>query len=131
MPEMCRLLLPLPRLRTIRCFDPREKARKAPAEPVKANGVTVEYELPKKALEALSEGDRSKAIDQVQMERNISREEAREMVAAFILSQPSLQATMRLKESRAETQWGLMRWLILFQAIAVAIGYFLFFRDQW
>jgi hypothetical protein len=42
MPEMCRLLLPLPRLRTIRCFDPREKARKAPAEPVKANGVTVE-----------------------------------------------------------------------------------------
>jgi hypothetical protein len=91
----------------------------------------VEYELPKKALEALSEGDRSKAIDQVQMERNISREEAREMVAAFILSQPSLQATMRLKESRAETQWGLMRWLILFQAIAVAIGYFLFFRDQW
>jgi len=91
----------------------------------------VEYELPKKALEALSEGDRSKAIEQVQMERNISREEAREMVAAFILSQPSLQATMRLKESRAETQWGLMRWLILFQAIAVAIGYFLFFRDQW
>jgi hypothetical protein len=91
----------------------------------------VEYELPKKALEALSEGDRSKAIDQVQMERNIRREEAREMVAAFILSQPSLQATMRLKESRAETQWGLMRWLILFQAIAVAIGYFLFFRDQW
>lgn len=91
----------------------------------------MEYELPKKALEALSEGDRSKAIEQVQMERNISREEAREMVAAFILSQPSLQATMRLKESRAETQWGLMRWLILFQAIAVAIGYFLFFRDQW
>ena len=91
----------------------------------------MEYELPKKALEALSQGDRSKAIEQVQMERNISREEAREMVAAFILSQPSLQATMRLKESRAETQWGLMRWLILFQAIAVAIGYFLFFRDQW
>ena len=91
----------------------------------------VEYDLPKKALEALSEGDRSKAIEQVQLERNMSREEAREVVAAFILSQPSLQASMRLKESRAETQWGLMRWLILFQAIAVAVGYFLFFRDQW
>jgi len=154
MPGMCRLLFPLPRLRTIRCFDPR----KGPQDDRRAGegkwshrgnqedgqrsflidstghhdgGITVEYELPKKALEALSEGDRSKAIDQVQMERNISREEAREMVAAFILSQPSLQATMRLKESRAETQWGLMRWLILFQAIAVAIGYFLFFRDQW
>lgn len=91
----------------------------------------VEYDLPKKALEALSEGDRNKAIEQVQLERNMSREEAREVVAAFILSQPSLQASMRLKESRAETQWGLMRWLILFQAIAVAVGYFLFFRDQW
>jgi len=91
----------------------------------------VDYDLPKKALEALSQGDRIKAIEQVQLERNMSREDARELVAAFILSQPSLQATMRLKESRAETKWGLMRWLILFQAIAVAIGYFFLFRDQW
>ena len=87
--------------------------------------------FPPKALEALSEGDRGKAIEEVQLERHMSREDAREVVAAFILSQPSLQATMRLKESRAEMKWGLMRWLILFQAIAVAIGYFLFFRDQW
>ena len=91
----------------------------------------MEYNLPPKALEALSQGDRSKAIEQVQLERHMSREEAREVVAAFILSQPSLQATMRLNEARAETKWGLMRWLILLQAIAVAIGYFLFFRDQW
>ncbi|MDF0675966.1 MAG: hypothetical protein P0120_16785 [Nitrospira sp.] len=91
----------------------------------------MEYDLPMKALEALSQGDRSKAIEQVQLERNMSREEAREMVASFILSQPSLQAKMRLEESRARTQWGLMRWLILFQAIAVAVGYFLLFRDQW
>ena len=94
-------------------------------------GTPVEYDLPKKALEALAEGDRSKAIDQIQQERNMSREDARELVAAFILSQPSLQAKMRMEENRAGTQWGLMRWLILFQAIAVAIGYFLFFRDQW
>ncbi|HEY5931908.1 MAG TPA: hypothetical protein VIT63_03280 [Nitrospira sp.] len=91
----------------------------------------MQYDLPPKALEALSEGDRSKAIEQVQLERNLSREDARELVAAFIFSEPSLQATMRLKEARAETKWGLLRWLILFQAIAVAIGYFLFFRDQW
>jgi hypothetical protein len=89
----------------------------------------VEYDLPKKALEALSQGDRSEAIEQVRLERNISREEAREVVASFILSQPSLHR--RMKDSQSETQWGLMRWLILFQAIAVAIGYFLFFRDQW
>ncbi len=91
----------------------------------------MEYNLPPKALEALSQGDRSKAIEQVQLERHMSREEAREVVAAFILSQPSLQATMRLNEALAETKWGLMRWLILLQAIAVAIGYFLFFRDSW
>ncbi len=91
----------------------------------------VDYDLPMKALEALSQGERTKAIELVQLERNMSREEAREVVAAFILSQPSLQARMRLEESRARTQWGLMRWLILFQAIAVAIGYFFLFRDQW
>jgi len=91
----------------------------------------VEFDLPMKALEALSQGDRNKAIEEVQREKNLSREDAREMVAAFILSQPSLQAKMRMQENRAGTQWGLMRWLILFQAIAVAIGYFLFFRDQW
>ncbi len=91
----------------------------------------MEYDLPKNALESLSQGDRSKAIEQVQLERNMSREDARELVASFILSQPSLQEKMRRKESRAETSWGWMRWLILLQAIAVAIGYFLFFRDQW
>lgn len=91
----------------------------------------MQYDLPPKALEALSQGERNKAIEQVQLERNMSREDARELVAAFIFSEPSLQATMRLKEARAETKWGLLRWLILFQAIAVAIGYFLFFRDQW
>lgn len=89
------------------------------------------YDLPKKALEALLEGDRNEAIELVRLDRNISREDARELVGAFILSQPSLQEKMRRKESRSETPWGLMRWLILFQAIVVAIGYFLFFRDQW
>ena len=91
----------------------------------------MDYDLPPKALEALAQGDRVKAVDAVQLEKSLSREDAREVVAAFILSQPSLQAAMRLKEGRAETPWGWMRWLILAQAIAVAIGYFLFFRDQW
>lgn len=91
----------------------------------------MEYDLPNSALESLSQGDRNKAVEQVQLERNISREDARELVASFILSQPSLQEKMKREEARAKTHWGLMRWLILFQAIAVAIGYFLFFRDQW
>ncbi len=89
------------------------------------------YDLPRKALEALSQGDRNKAVEQVQLEGNMSREDARELVATYIFSDPSLQATMRLQEAKAETKWGLMRWLILLQAIVVAIGYFLFFHNQW
>lgn len=95
------------------------------------NGIQWEVDLPKKALEALLQGDRNTAIEQVQLERNLSREDARELVASFILSQPSMMASMRMVESRAGTHWGIMRWFILLQAIAVAIGYFLFFRDQW
>ncbi len=96
-----------------------------------ANGQQWNVDLPQRAVEALLEGDRNKAIEQVQREQNLNREDARELVASFILSQPSMQAKMRMAESRAGTNWGIMRWFILLQAIAVAIGYFLFFRDQW
>ncbi len=90
---------------------------------------TLQYTLPKKALEALSQGDREDAIKQVMLEGSLSREDARELVASFLLTQPSL--LRRMKDSQSETKWGLMRWLILLQAIVVAIGYFLFFRGQW
>ncbi|MDR4467370.1 MAG: hypothetical protein MRJ68_03610 [Nitrospira sp.] len=90
---------------------------------------TIQQTLPKKALEALSQGDREDAIKQVMLEGNLSREDAREVVANFLLTQPSL--LRRMKDTQSETKWGLMRWLILLQAIVVAIGYFLFFRDQW
>jgi len=85
-------------------------------------------DLPPKALEALWRGDRSEAIVQLQLERNLGLEAAREQVAAYILSQPSL--SRRMRDSQSETRWGIMRWLILIQAIAVALGYFLLFRDQ-
>lgn len=85
-------------------------------------------DLPQKALEALWRGERSEAIEQVQLERNLGVEEARELVATYIMSQPALQR--RMKDSQSETRWGIMRWLIMVQAIAVALGYFLLFRDQ-
>jgi len=90
---------------------------------------TLQYSLPQKAIEAQVQGDRDEAIKQVMLESNHSREEARDMIASFLLTQPSL--LRRMKDTQSETKWGHMRWLILFQAIAVAIGYFLFFRDQW
>jgi hypothetical protein len=90
---------------------------------------TLQYSLPPKAIEALAQGDRDEAIKQVMLEGNHSREEARDMIASFLLTQPSL--LRRMKDTQSEAKWGRMRWLLLFQAIAVAIGYFLFFRDQW
>ncbi|HMS85853.1 MAG TPA: hypothetical protein PKD12_19585 [Nitrospira sp.] len=98
---------------------------------IMANEIKWNIDLPQRAVEALLEGDRNKAIEHVQREQSLSREDARELVASFILSQPSMMANMRMVESRAGTHWGLLRWFILLQAIAVAIGYFLFFRDQW
>jgi hypothetical protein len=89
---------------------------------------TLQHTLPKKALEALSQGDREEAIKHVMLEGNLRREDARELVASFLLTQPSL--LRRMKDTQSETKWGLMRWLILLQAIVVAVGYFLFFRDQ-
>ncbi|MDH5738934.1 MAG: hypothetical protein OEY77_01265 [Nitrospira sp.] len=90
---------------------------------------TLQNSLPQKAVEALVQGDRDEAIKQVMLEGHYSREEARDMIANFLLTQPSL--LRRMKDTQSEAKWGRMGWLILFQAIAVAIGYFLFFRDQW
>jgi hypothetical protein len=86
------------------------------------------HDLPQRVVEALWRGNRSEAIELLRREWNLDHEEARERVAAYILSNSSLQR--RMTDSESETRWGVMRWLILLQAIAVAIGYFLFFRDQ-
>lgn len=85
-------------------------------------------DLPQEVIEALWRGNRDEAIEQLRQQRNLDLQEAKEQVGTYILSQPALQR--RMTDSQSETKWGVMRWLILLQAIAVAIGYFLFFRDQ-
>ena len=84
-------------------------------------------DMPPKVLDALLRGERDEAVKQLQQERSLSREEARDVIANIIMLQPGL----RMKDTQSETRWGLMRWLILLQAIVVAIGYFLFFHDKW
>jgi hypothetical protein len=83
--------------------------------------------LPQRAIEALWRGNLREAIEQVRLERNIGLEEARDQVGTYILSQPALQRKMIVSQSHE--RWGLMRWLILLQAIVAAIVYFLFLRD--
>jgi hypothetical protein len=84
-------------------------------------------DLPESVIDALLRGERQEAIALLQKEANLPREEARELVANYILLTPGL----RMKDTQPTTHWGIMRWLILLQAIVVAIGYFLFYHDQW
>ena len=83
--------------------------------------------LPERAVEALWRGNMSEAIEQVRLERNVDLKEARDQVGTYILSQPALQRKMIVSQSHE--RWGLMRWLILLQAVIGAIVYFLFLRD--
>lgn len=84
-------------------------------------------DLPEKVVDALRRGEREEAIVTLQQERNLTREDARELVASYIMLTPG----MRMKDTLSEARWGRMGWLILFQAIMVAIGYFLFFHGKW
>ena len=84
-------------------------------------------DLSAKVIDALRRGEREEAIVTLQQERNLTREDARELVANYIMLTPG----MRMKDTLSEARWGRMGWLILFQAIVVAIGYFLFFHGKW
>jgi hypothetical protein len=84
-------------------------------------------DLSEKVVDALKRGEREEAIVTLQQERNLTREDARELVANYIMLTPG----MRMKDTLSEARWGRMGWLILFQAIVVAVGYFLFFHGKW
>jgi len=85
--------------------------------------------FPESVHDALWRGKRNEAIDALQREWNISRDEARELVGSFILANKSVRR--RMGDEQPTIGWGFIRWLILFQAIVVAIGYYLFYRDSW
>lgn len=84
-------------------------------------------DFPAKVVDALQRGEREEAIVGLQRERNLTREDARDLVASYILLTPG----MRMKDTQSEARWGFMRWLILFQIIVVTIGYFLFFHGKY
>ncbi len=84
-------------------------------------------ELPQEVIESLWRGNRGEAIELLQRELQIGREEARELVAAYILSNRAVQR--RMDDGQSKLSWRVIRWVILFQAIAVAIGYFMLFRE--
>lgn len=79
-------------------------------------------DLPKAAVEALWHGNVIEAIKVVRQERNIGLKEAKDLVDAYLASQPALKKKM--DQVLATAQQRFIRWLIGFLALVAGIVYF-------
>ncbi len=90
---------------------------KTPTAPV------VHEPLPQAAVTALWRGQLIEAIKLVRTEQNIGMNEARELVSAYVQTQPALRN--RIDRTQADTREGLVRWLIFLLAGGVGLTYLL------
>jgi ribosomal protein L7/L12 len=79
-------------------------------------------DLPKAAVEALWHGNVIEAIKVVRQERNTGLKEAKDLVDAYLASQPALKKKM--DQVLATAQQRFIRWLIGFLALVAGIVYF-------
>ena len=79
-------------------------------------------DLPKAAVEALWHGNVIEAIKVVRQERNTGLKEAKDLVDAYLASQPALKKKM--DQVLATAQQRFIRWLIVFLALAAGVVYF-------
>lgn len=79
-------------------------------------------DLPKAAVEALWHGNVIEAIKVVRQERNTGLKEAKDLVDAYLASQPALKKKM--DQVLATAQQRFIRWLIGFLALVAGIMYF-------
>jgi ribosomal protein L7/L12 len=77
--------------------------------------------LPKAAVDALWHGNMIEAIKVVRQERNIGLKEAKDVVDAYIASQPALKKKMDQVLETARQRF--IRWLIGFLVLAAGIAY--------
>lgn len=82
-------------------------------------------ELPKAAVDALWQGNVIEAIKVVRQERNIGLKESRNVVDAYIASQPALKKKM--DKVLATAQQRFIRWLIGFLILATGIAYLVWY----
>lgn len=80
-------------------------------------------DLPKAAIEALWQGNVIGAIKVVRQERKIGLKEAKDLVDAYIGSQPALKK--KLDQVLATAKNRMVRWLIGFLVLAAGMAYFL------
>lgn len=78
-------------------------------------------DLPKAAVEALWQGNVIEAIKIVRQERNIGLKEAKDMVDAYLASQPALKKKM--DQVLATAKQRMVRWLIGLLVLAAGIAY--------
>jgi ribosomal protein L7/L12 len=79
-------------------------------------------DLPKAAVEALWHGNVIEAIKVFRQERNTGLKEAKDLVDAYLASQPALKKKM--DQVLATAQQRFIRWLIGFLALVAGIVYF-------
>ena len=80
--------------------------------------------LPNAAVEMLWRGDVIAAIKLVRVERNLGLKEAKDLVDAYIRSQPSLR--QKLEQAQVEMWQKLKRGLLIALIVAAAAVYFFF-----
>lgn len=80
--------------------------------------------LPQAAVDFLGRGEVIAAIKLVRQEQDIGLKEAKDLVDAYIRSQPTLRRQMEL--AQAKTRQTLGRWLTWFLILAAGAAYFLF-----
>ncbi|MCP9449146.1 MAG: hypothetical protein NNA21_03675 [Nitrospira sp.] len=85
-----------------------------------ANITRRSVDLPKAAIEALRRGDLIGAITAVRRERQIGFKEAKELVEAYVASQPALKKKM--EKVVADAQRKFIRWMIGFAIVAAGIA---------
>lgn len=78
-------------------------------------------DLPKAAVEALRHGNVIEAIKVVRHERDIGLKEAKNLVEAYIASQPALKN--KIDKVIATAQQNFVRWLIGLLVLAAAVAY--------
>lgn len=82
--------------------------------------------LPTDAIAALNKGDKIEAIKIIRVRRHIGLKESKELVDAYIASQPQLQR--KLEEKQAALKRGCLIWVMSLALLAVAVLYYLFFK---
>lgn len=75
------------------------------------------------AVAALEQGNTIEAIKAVRLDKSLGLKESKDLVEAYLKGRPDLQH--RLEAAQAEARQGFVRWLVIFLALAAALGYIL------